>query len=243
MTSVRYLFIEKGSYPTGAPSSDARAIPEGLPAQIACLGRHLLALIDPFLDPGPAAAIDSTVLAAQGGVWHKKHREAGIVPHSSIDTEAGWTKTGWHGWVYGWKLHLVTTVAAVWIPLAARLTPANTGDNIEAPALLEELPAEIRAILGTSSTTIPNCVVCARPRAGCSSPPSGASTPIPTMAWRSVASSISCALTPSRTSTPSSRQSSTVSARSQPEALSRPDASSWALSWCTNWPCSINSRR
>jgi len=33
-------------------------------------------------------------------------------------------------------------------PLAAQLTAANTGDNTEAPALLEELPADIRVILG-----------------------------------------------------------------------------------------------
>jgi hypothetical protein len=31
------------------------------------------------------------------------------VPHTSIDTQAHWTKSGWHGWVYGWKLHLATT--------------------------------------------------------------------------------------------------------------------------------------
>jgi hypothetical protein len=149
MVGVRALLTEDGRYPHRRTfERRLTAIPEGLPAQIACLGRHLLALIDPFRDCGPAGAIDSTVLAALGGVWHKKHREAGIVPHSSIDTEAGWTKSGWHGWVYGWKLQLITTVAAVWIPLAARLTPANTGDNTEAPALLEEVPAEVRAFLG-----------------------------------------------------------------------------------------------
>jgi hypothetical protein len=149
MQPLRDLLIEKGRYPTRRTfERRLRAMPETLPAQIACLGRHLLVLIDPFQEQGPAAAIDSTVLAAKGGVWHKKHREAGIVPHTSIDTEAGWTKSGWHGWVYGWKLHLVTTVAAVWIPLAASLTPANTADNEQAPALLDGLPAGIRAILG-----------------------------------------------------------------------------------------------
>jgi hypothetical protein len=149
MAGIRALLTENGRYPHRRTfERRLRAIPEGLPAQIACLGRHLLVLIDPFPDSGPAAAIDSTVLAAKGGVWHKKHREAGIVPHSSIDTEAGWTKSGWHGWVYGWKLHLVTTVASVWIPLAAQLTRADTADNAEAPALLDELPAEVHAVLG-----------------------------------------------------------------------------------------------
>jgi hypothetical protein len=81
-------------------------------------------------------------------VWHKKDREQGVVPHTSIDTQAHWSKSGWHGWVYGWKLHLATTVAAVWIPLAAKLTPANEADNEVAPALIAELPEETCHVLG-----------------------------------------------------------------------------------------------
>jgi hypothetical protein len=124
------------------------AIPDALPGQIGCLGRALVAVLQPWLTCGRAAAIDSTVLRARGGVWHKKDREAGNVPHTSIDTEAAWTKSGWHGWVYGWKLHLVCTCAAVWIPLAADLTPANRADNEQAPTLLPELPTELRFVLG-----------------------------------------------------------------------------------------------
>jgi transposase len=69
------------------------------------------------------------------------------VPHTSIDTEAGWTYSGWHGWVYGWKLHLAVTVGAVWIPLSARLTPANAADNKMAPSLIEALPEQARFVL------------------------------------------------------------------------------------------------
>ena len=39
-------------------------------------------------------------------------------------------------------------MAAVWIPLAATLTPANRADNEEARALLADLPAEVRFVLG-----------------------------------------------------------------------------------------------
>src|SRR5215216_702927 len=131
----------------GLPTDGGR-FPTRLPDQIACLGAELVRLLGPWRDRGRAVAIDSTVLAARGGVWHKRHREAGVVPHTSIDTEAHWTHSGWHGWVYGWKLHLATTVAAVWIPLAARLTPANRADNEEAPTLLADLPAEVRFVLG-----------------------------------------------------------------------------------------------
>jgi hypothetical protein len=38
--------------------------------------------------------------------------------------------------------------AGMWIPLAARLTRADVADNQIAPALIEELPAEARFVLG-----------------------------------------------------------------------------------------------
>jgi hypothetical protein len=157
MQVLRSLLTEQGCYPTRRTwERRLKSIPESLPAQIGCLGRYLVALIKPWATCGRAAAIDSTVLRANGGVWHKKHREKGVVPHTSIDTEAHWTKSGWHGWVYGWKLHIVATVAAVWIPLAAVLTPANEADNEVAPALTSELPPDTRYLLGDIHYNAPN---------------------------------------------------------------------------------------
>jgi hypothetical protein len=149
MQLLRTLLTEQGKYPCRRTWERRLAtLPDTLPAQIGCLGRHLVALIQPWADCGRAVAIDSTVLRARGGVWHKKDRDANVVPHTSIDTEAHWTKSGWHGWVYGWKLHLVATVAKVWIPLAAELTAANAADNEAAPDLLCRIPAEVRFVLG-----------------------------------------------------------------------------------------------
>ena len=81
---------------------------------------------------GPAAASGTKAPGGRGGA------------DTAIDTEAGWTKSGWHG-VYGWKLHLAVT-AAFWIPLAAELTPANVADNGLAPALLPELPPRCASV-------------------------------------------------------------------------------------------------
>src|SRR5207249_3976794 len=107
------LTLPDGRYPARRTWERRLAtLPDALPAQVGCLGQHLVALLRPWARCGRAVAVDSTVLRARGGVWHKRDREAGVVPHTSIDTEAHWTKSGWHGWVYGWKLHLVTTVAA-----------------------------------------------------------------------------------------------------------------------------------
>lgn len=157
MPSLRALLTdEKGRYPSRRTwERRLRALPTTLPAQIGCFGRHLLSLIVPAICPssGRAAALDSTVLAAKGGVWHKKHKEAGEVPHTSIDTEAGWTKSGWHGWVYGWKLHiagLAVSEPCLWVPLAAELTPADVHDGQMAASLIGELPDQslVRFLLG-----------------------------------------------------------------------------------------------
>jgi hypothetical protein len=161
MQQLRRALAPEGPWPTRRTwERRLRALPAGLPAQIACVGRQLLARLQPWGAGGEAAgqavAIDSTVLAARGGVWHRKDRAAAVVPHTSIDTEAHWTKSGWHGWVYGWKLHVITTVASVWVPLAAELTPANEADNTVAPALLRELPAEVRYLLGDQHYDAPN---------------------------------------------------------------------------------------
>jgi hypothetical protein len=156
MQTLRGLLTVDGRFPARRTwERRLQAIPATLPAQIGFLGRVLVSLIQPWARCGRAAAIDSTVLLAHGGVWHKKDREAGIVPHSSIDTKAHWTKSGWHGWVYGWKLPLVTTVAAVWSPLAAELTPANIADNVQALSVLLELPAEVRYVLGDQHDNAP----------------------------------------------------------------------------------------
>jgi hypothetical protein len=157
MQRLRDLLAEHGRFPARRTwERRLKAIPETLPAQIGCLGRHLLDLIQPWATSGCAVAIDSTVLRARGGVWHQKHREKGEVPHTSIDTEAHWTKSGWHGWVYGWKLHVVSVVAAVWFPVAAMLTPANIADSEPAPALLNEVPTDVRFILGDRHYNTPD---------------------------------------------------------------------------------------
>jgi len=127
MHQLKQKLYEKGRFPSRRTwERRLEQIPDTLPEQIACLGQHLLSKLKPWAHTGRAVAIDSTLLRAKGGVWHKKDREKGLVPHTSIDTDAHWGKSDWHGWIYGWKLHVVLTVDDVWLPLVAELTPANT---------------------------------------------------------------------------------------------------------------------
>ena len=125
-----------------------KVLPDTLPGLVGALGRYLVGVTQPWEAQGPAAAVDSTALKANGGVWHKKDREQGHVPHSSIDTDAHWSKSGYHGWWYGWKLHLACATTSFWLPLAAELTVANVYDATIAPALIRQLPAEVRYVLG-----------------------------------------------------------------------------------------------
>ncbi len=174
MRMLRALLSEGGRYPSRR-TFDRRLgqLPETLPAQIGALGRHLVRLLQPWAQAGRAAALDSTLLRARGGVWHKKdrqrgvpparrtaseaYRQRGVVPHTRIDTEAHWTKSGHHGWVYGWKLHVAVAVGVVWIPLAACLRAANHADNKTAPELLRELPPQqVRFVLGDTHYNAPN---------------------------------------------------------------------------------------
>jgi hypothetical protein len=96
---LRPLLREHGRFPSRRTWERRLAVlPTSLPGMMGSCGRHLVALLHPWAIHGRAVAVDSTPLATGGGVWHKTQREQGLIPHASIDTEAGWSKSGWHGW-------------------------------------------------------------------------------------------------------------------------------------------------
>jgi hypothetical protein len=164
-----YLTEEPGRFPARRTwERRLHRLATVLPLLISLLGRWLLTRLDPWPHGGRAVAIDSTVLGARGGVWHKKHREAGVVPHSSSAIEAGWTKSGWHGWVSGWKRQLLVTVSdAVWLPLAADRTPAKVADHEHAPLLVADLPEAVSAVLGDMQYNDPVLAGLVKARDGC----------------------------------------------------------------------------
>jgi len=56
---------------------------------------------------------DQSLFKAQGTVWHQSDRQQGRIPEKlrNLDTDATWKKSAYHGWVYGYGLHLTTTQA------------------------------------------------------------------------------------------------------------------------------------
>jgi hypothetical protein len=76
MTMVRDSLRQEGRFPSRRTfQRRLKALPERLPEQIGCLGRHLVEVLKPWESRGRAVALDSTTLQAKGGVWHKKDRE------------------------------------------------------------------------------------------------------------------------------------------------------------------------
>ena len=81
-------------------------------------------LVDPYI-----VSVDSTLLKAKGHVWHKSSMIKGIVPRSGIDTDARWGFSHTKGWIFGYKLHVISSTGSLIIPLSADFTTANVQDN------------------------------------------------------------------------------------------------------------------
>jgi Transposase DDE domain len=87
---------------------------------------------------------DSTLIKAKGYVWHKSSMEKKVVPHSGIDTDAMWGFSHTKGWIFGYKLHLISsTIGSIIVPLAADFTTANIPDNQMYSILTANLPVTI----------------------------------------------------------------------------------------------------
>lgn len=77
-----------------------------------------------IIDPSVLSA-DSTLMKAKGFVWHKSSMEQGVVPRSGIDTDARWGFSHTKGWIFGYKLHMISSTGSIIVPLAADFTTAN----------------------------------------------------------------------------------------------------------------------
>lgn len=72
---------------------------------------------------------DKSLFKAQGPVWHQSDRQAGRIPEKlrHLDTDATWSKSGYHGWVYGYSVHLTCNQAA--FPKLAQVETATYSET------------------------------------------------------------------------------------------------------------------
>ena len=90
--------------------------------------------------------VDKSLFKAKGGIWHKKHMLSGIVPHSSIDTEASWGKSAHFGWRFGYGLHLICN--AYRFPVAALITTGSAKDIHQVLPLTRLIKSTLYLLLG-----------------------------------------------------------------------------------------------
>ena len=90
--------------------------------------------------------IDKSVFRALGGLWHKKHMLTGTVPHASIDTDASWAKSAYHGWRFGYGLHLVCLQNR--FPVAACVTTASLKDHTQVINLVQTIEQLVGIVVG-----------------------------------------------------------------------------------------------
>jgi hypothetical protein len=113
-------------------------------AQGQALGHQILAEVEPAPDQPLASAIDGRMYQAQGPLWHKRDREAARIPLGlrNVDTASTWSKSGYRGWVQGYRLVLQGLVFPAPVPLFARWCPNAVGEStvLDEALRAEQLP-------------------------------------------------------------------------------------------------------
>ena len=113
-------------------------------AQVQALGRQIVGEVEPGPEEPQASAIDGRMYQAQGPRWHKRDREQSRIPAGlrNVDTESAWSKSGYRGWVQGYRLVLQGLVFPAPVPLFARWCPNAVGEStvLEQALAAEQVP-------------------------------------------------------------------------------------------------------
>jgi len=72
---------------------------------------------------------DKSLFKAAGPVWHQSDRKANRVPERlrRLDTDASWSKSAYHGWVYGYGVHLTCSLAG--FPKLVQVETASVSES------------------------------------------------------------------------------------------------------------------
>jgi hypothetical protein len=116
----------------------SKLVPEA-EQQIALLGKRLVEEVKPEANQPKISAIDGRMYKAQGPKWHKCDRQKSLVPEGlrNVDIESKWSKSGYRGWVQGYRLVLQGLAFPHPVPIFATWRPNNENEaNIAIEALL-----------------------------------------------------------------------------------------------------------
>src|SRR5215208_4107705 len=138
-------------------------------AQVAALGQQIVEQVEPADGLPVAASIDGRMYEAQGPKWHQKQRKEGLIPRGlrAVDSESAWGKSGYRGWVQGYRLVMQCLAWPVPIPLFATWQPKHRNEGkVFAEALGKEQIAIAPVLLGDESFGTPELVAAYAERGG-----------------------------------------------------------------------------
>ncbi len=144
----RALLFKRVPHRTTIGRRLAGLVPEA-EAQIAALGQQVVAEVKPAADQSEVSALDGRMYEARGPKWHKKDREKGLVPVGlrNVDRESKWSKSGYRGWVQGYRLLLQGLVFPAPVPLFAAWRPNNEYEAHTACAALRSGGLQVTDVL------------------------------------------------------------------------------------------------
>ena len=117
--------------------------------QIALLGQLIVEEVKPEADQPELSVIDGRMYQARGPLWHKGDREKGLVPAGlrNVDTESKWSKSGYRGWIQGYRLLLQGLAFPQPVPIFAAWRPNNECEAHIARQALETGTLKVTSVL------------------------------------------------------------------------------------------------
>ena len=92
---------------------------------------------------------DKSLFKALGPVWHQSDRKEGRIPEKlrNLDTDATWSKSAYHGWVYGYGLHMTCNEEAFPVMIQVETATVSESEVLDekAPVILERLQPQTLA--------------------------------------------------------------------------------------------------
>lgn len=111
------------------------------------------ALSEGFVE-AQTVAVDKSLIAAKGPLWHKKDRHAGRIPKGlhGVDRDSTWGYSAHDGWVQGYSYEVVVTAGekSPVFPLLASSDTASVKEFASFEGKIDELPEETNHVLADS---------------------------------------------------------------------------------------------
>jgi hypothetical protein len=116
----------------------ATLLPEA-EVQITLLGRQIRDEVERDESQSEVSALDGRMYEAAGPPWHAKNRREGRIPQGlrNVDTDSAWSKSGYRGWVQGYRLIVQTLVFPEAVPICALWASNSAGEAVVAEQALD----------------------------------------------------------------------------------------------------------